>query len=568
MKKYWIVLGITTLLFSCESVLEKNDLDGLNEQVWEDPELATLYLNRLYGEILPGFGGMASMSDETDGATTYMYGRLTTSGAGIALLNDYTKIRNLNTLFVEMDRAPDYEEKGLIEGQAYFLRAWVYFNLVKQLGGVPIVLEPQDPGQPNELYVTRDPTAATFEQVFADLDRAAERLPAQWPASDAGRITRGAALALKGRALLYWASPQFNPGNDAQRWQAAYEANKQALTELEQANHGLFPDFANLWFTEVSDGNPEAIFVKRFQRPEITHGFEGTSRPRNLTEGSGNGNRPTWDLVQAFPMANGLPIDDPNSGYDEDYYWKNRDPRFYATIVYNGAVWELANAEGVQSGRQQWTYQGAETPVNSSSTGFFNRKAVNVMLTPALSKDSDMDWIEIRFAEVMMNFAEAANEVGQGEEALTQLKRLRERAGIEPGADGNYGLAAGMSRDELFEIIVQERQVEFAFEAKRYWDLRRWRMFDRLNGTRRKGLRTTLKSGITRSQFEAIRDTVDLDNNYTLYFEDQEYNLDTQQEIAIPDSYYFDPISPSDIQKNPELEQTIGWDGGTFDPLQ
>lgn len=175
-------------------------------------------------------------------------------------------------------------------------------------------------------------------------------------------------------------------------------------------------------------------------------------------------------MVESYPMINGKGIHDPESGYDPVIYWENRDPRFKTTIAYNGCLWELSG----KTGRKQWTYVGAE--VQPSASGFYCRKAINTSYTPYFAERSSTDWIELRYAEVLLNYAECAAESGKTEEAYGVLKEIRKRAGILPGNDGMYGLATGMNSGELVKAVLFERKIEFAYEGKRYWDLRRRRL--------------------------------------------------------------------------------------------
>ena len=165
-----------------------------------------------------------------------------------------------------------------------------------------------------------------------------------------------------------------------------------------------------------------------------------------------------------------------------------------------------------------------------------------------------------------MNLAEAANAIGNTQEAYDQIIALRARAGIDAGA-GLYGLDPGMTRQQMQDVIMLERRIEFAFEAKRFWDLRRNMLFEsQLNGTRRHGVRIALKAPV--ADWLLVRDTVDLDSTYANYFDTQVTLLDTQSNINWQPNYYFFAIPPNQLQTNSRLAQTVGWAGGTFDPLQ
>jgi hypothetical protein len=246
------------------------------------------------------------------------------------------------------------EAKTTMLAQAYFLRGYQYFKLVQMYGGVPYVTYPQD-WVTEDLYVPRNKTSECFDLIAKDLDSAAlapAELIATQAGSDRGRITRYAALGMKGRVLLYWASPQFvGPSTPAAevtaRWERAYQANKKAYDEMIASGHALFGTFGNV-LTDEGGANKELIMIRSYGTTGYYNSFENTSRPQS--QGQGGSYQPTWNLVQAFPMADGTPIAQ-SSTYDSVLYFKNRDPRFYATIAYNGAVWPL----GGQNNLRVWT---------------------------------------------------------------------------------------------------------------------------------------------------------------------------------------------------------------------
>jgi hypothetical protein len=175
----------------------------------------------------------------------------------------------------------------------------------------------------------------------------------------------------------------------------------------------------------------------------------------------------------------------------------------------------------------------------------------------------------MRYAEVLLNLAETANATDRRQEAYNQITAIRQRAGINPGFDGLYGLEPNMNREQMVDAIMRERQIEFAFENKRYWDLRRRNLFkEKLNGTRRHGLRINF-TGSDHDQFISARDTMSLDYMYDNYFEGEIVSVDQEQAINYPQpKYNFFAIPTSVLQRSPEVEQTMGWQNGTFDPLQ
>jgi starch-binding outer membrane protein, SusD/RagB family len=464
--------------------------------------------------------------------------------------------------------------KKQLMAQVAFFRAYRYFDLVQLYGGVPMVLEPlEGVGQAakEEAAIPRSSTSESIALIVKDLDYSIANLPGKWTnTNDWGRITSGAAAGFKGRILLHWASPQFAPSDLPARWQAAYDANKQAIALLSANGFKLHNSFSDLWFQEAN--NPEAVWVTCYNNKvgdqiNKNQTWDNNTRPSYLGTGSGS-NQPTWEIVEAFPMKDGKNVTEKGSGYDKQLFYKNRDPRFNQTIGYNGATWHING----NANYRLWTYfvNNKTIEQKATNTGFYCRKAIDPNLATGAVANSGTDWIEMRYAEVLLNFAEAACGVNKLDEAYAQLREIRKRAGIEAGADGNYGLDPDMSRSELFEAILLERQVELAFEGKRFWDLRRWKQFEtKLNGKRRTGVTINLKTtAISAAEFAAKRDGMNLDSAYRQYFEIVPKSLDTKYTINWKPEYYFFAIPSTALTNNPKLEQNIGWPSGTFDPLK
>lgn len=583
----FISAGLLLLTAACSKVLDKRDLGSLQgEMIFNDSVLARTYLDYLYEQNIPTWGGSwgssSNLSDESYGESKYFEGSLQVSDVGdfgtkIDANNNWGKLRAINLFLQEIDKgtlSPAW--KATLKGQAYFLRAWRYFELIKLYGGVPLILVQQEAvGQDakDEAYVPRNKTSECIAQILKDLDAAQSALPARWPGSaDWGRITSAAAAALKGRVLLYWASPEFNPADLADRWQAAYDACKAAKTLLSSNGYALHSSFSQMWFTEVN--NPEAVFVTCFNnvsgdQVKKNNGYDNSTRP-SINGTAGGSNQPSKELVDAFPMKDGKQITASSEKYPYDpvLFYKNRDPRFNNTIAFNGVNWPLNGVTGYKI----WTYfEGSKSTElgKASNTSFYCRKAIDPATATGDVQYSGTDWMEIRYAEVLLNLAEAANGVNKPAEAYDELKAIRQRAGIEAGDDNMYGLAAGMTRADLFNAILDERLYEFAFEGKRFWDLRRWKLFEtKLNGKKRTGLIIKLKTDvISAADFKAQRDTVNLDRAYTNYFTIETKIMDTKYAIGWKPEYYYFPIPKSALDNNPKLIQNIGW-GGSFDPVQ
>lgn len=605
--KLFIKLSIACLFImiwgSCKKVLDKQDLKTIpGELIFNDSTLAVLNVNYIYSQNLPNWGGESGgsvsgsagqLSDEVSGESKFFEGTLTNNdvtdiGTALDPNNNYGKIRSINDFLRDIETGTiPAATKNRFKAQVLFFRAYRYFDLVRLYGGVPLVLTSLPAigeDAKNEGKLPRNSTTECMKQIIADLDTAIKYLPGRWndPASNWGRITSGGAAAFKGRVLLTYASPQFNPGDLQTRWKDAYDANLQAYTLLVASGFGLNSSYENMWFPGSETANPEAVLVTGYNnstgdQTRKNNSYDRATRPSYLGTGGGS-NQPTWQMVKAYPMKDGKkPGTSAKYVYADQQFYKNRDPRFNATIAFNGATWRING----NANYKLWTYFAANKTVEqkASGTGFYCRKAID----PVVSAGNDLyvgtDWLEIRFAEVLLNLAESAvgiNKLNAADESYKGLIDVRKRAGIEAGADNLYGLTAGMSRAQLFTALLYERQIEFAFEGKRFWDLRRWKLIEStLNGKRRTKMQINLKTGAnipTAADFAnpaspKFRDVTDIDVAYSTYFELVESNLDTKYAINWKPEYYFFGIPAGSIANNPNLTQTNLW-GGSFDPLK
>jgi starch-binding outer membrane protein, SusD/RagB family len=594
-------LLLVCILCACKKdFFDLKDQNGIDSRIWDNEGPVNLFLNRTYDLVMPTWpipGSIHNTSDELNNASKeFLYGTLTENSVqDIGTGNDITKnryfdIRRCNVAIDGMNEGSLPEDvKNKLKGQFFFLRAFVYFRLVSLYGGVPLILHPQDLSG-DDLNVPRAKTSECIAAIVNDLDSAAAYLPASWGASDIGRITKAAAYAFKGKVLLYWASPQFNPTNITSRWETAYAACKQAYDTCVANGYALFGSYANIFITE---DNKEVILVRKHDAVSINPGrgtnSEYITRPFSESAGGGGSNQPTLNLVLAYTMSNGLPLSHDSSKYDTAQFWKNRDPRFDMTIAYNGASWPLSG----KSLRKQWQYKGVvDEPANTINTGFYCKRICNPSLgaSQALYNSNSgggngMDWIEMRFAEVIMNLAECANETGKLTEAKDMVRLIRKRAGIVQG-DYDYGLKVATDMQEMRRLILNERQVEFAIEGKRYWDLRRTRNYGLIFS--RFEMRWVPKppyyAGVTRTgalpgdifldkaDVNGVkpRDTANLNNIavYNAMFNREYGTIEGNNVISIPEKYYFYALPTFFSQATYTMAQTKGWAGGTFDPLQ
>jgi len=409
--------------------------------------------------------------------------------------NYYAAIRNTNNFIVYINRVPLKEllpngasAKAAYRSEARFLRARLYFELVKRYGGVPLIGN-AIPQITDNVQLPRNTFAECIDYIVSECNdiRDSLRTQAMVGNADYGRVTRSAAMALKARTLLYAASPLFNGGNistspltgytssDVNRWKLAADAAKDIIN---LGSYSLMPSFTSVFVTQEAPvgANTENIF---WRQDGFNRNVENNNAPVGYVAAGGRGiTSPTQNLVDAFPMSNGKPITDPTSGYDLSNPYNNRDPRLKATIFYNGSLW---------LNRQVETFDGGlDKPggtIQQTKTGYYMRKFMGpfetVTTNPPAYYDVVHDWVYFRYAEVLLNYAEALNEfAGPDSEVNNVLVALRKRAGIVAGADNLYGLKASVSQEEMRQAIRSERRIELAFEEHRYWDIRRWKIAD------------------------------------------------------------------------------------------
>lgn len=566
MKKIQLVsLLCIGLLSGCTSVLDKEDFGGITPgDVWQNEKMVEALVSDIHGNLMPEWPVSGSASDEAGNGSVGLNAIL----RGTATIDEkkdgpwsYDHIEKINFFLSNVENT-DFEQKEQWKGQALFWRAWCYFGMVNTYGGVPLILEPQNPLDTESLFKSRNSTTECFAQILKDLDDAIAKLPAQWDAANYGRIDQCAVKAYKGRVMLTMASPLFNPQNDPAKWEAAYQANKEALEFARAQGKALYPKYGDIWYDER---NEEVIMVNQFYNPD--HRFHQYNiRPIQITKDGAGEDCPGNALVFAYPMKDGSSFDAGKPGAIETL-WKDRDDRFYATIFYNGAVYPSAD---FKPGEHMWLGSTADGgnitqllygEANLHRIPFYRLKGLDKTLTKQTVYEATTDWVEIRFAEVLMNYGEAANELGKSDEALQVLYNIRKRAGILPGSDNHYGIKAN-SKETIREAYQKERFVEFAFEGKRWDDIRRWRAFDILNNQKtRYTLKYTLKEGAPLPEITQSIEDIYQNFDVKVVEDSPGYNYDVKE------SYYFYAIPRKHLERNSNLEQNNNW-GGTFDPLK
>lgn len=581
---YILAMLITLFLTNSCNTLDLEDIYDYNaELVWNDESLVNAYMANLYANV---FGNWEPSLDQASlqlSGIVFYPDRINITNNEYKQW-DYVKIRLINESILNVTNGtlPQEIKSGII-AQAMFLRAYVYFKMVVYHGGVPYITVPQDKDK-DDLYVKRNSTKECFDLIIKDLDESIRLLPERIPStsSNFGKIDGCFAAAFKAKVLLYKASPQFNPNNrwNNTYWQEAYSANEAAYNKLRNLGYALTNDYGDIFLVERGS---EVVFSVINTYPNKVANWDYGVRPGSESRGNAWAS-PTWEFIKEFPMKDGKRYNDPTGKYftpDEAFlqnYWKNRDPRFDKSIVWNASVYEVSNKKG---NRQYMSLGvahvlddfGVNPKAGTNSTnldnysGFFIRKGSDLSLLQSEVQQYDIDYIVMRFAEVMLNYAETANEVGKSDIALSILKEIRKRVGIEVGEDGNYGITA-TTREEIREAILTERNIEFCFEGHAFWDLRRLRMLDRLDGKTKHGVESIAlnSDGTEMSIFEAktkagINELTEKDFKYSVL----QIPFTGVRVMSLPEKYYFFPITQSVIDLNNKIEQNNNW-GGTFNP--
>lgn len=428
---------------------------------------------------------------------------------------DYGKIRRVNYFLKNFPAyKSNFQNTVLADawmGEAHFIRAYCYFAMVKRYGGVPILREPQEyVGDIESLKVPRDTEKACYDFIAEDLDEAFRLLPDNEEILGKGRATKYAALALKSRAMLYagsiarYGTVDLNGlvGIDKALANDYFELAYKAVKELEKSkrfslyrkNSDKEKNFAELFLAEDS---PENIFCKYFQRNVNAHGWDVYFVPYQYRgNGFSSNMNPTLEFVEMFEHKDGTPANFAERAKDTYFddpseLFQNMDARFGGSIIYPNAIFiqkgliiedgsKKENAtnyeEAVYTANDGQVYhivgKSGSGNYSGNMTGFFMRKYLNENMpqSEVIENYSEQHWIEFRYAEALLNGAEAAVEMGQHlDDALLWINDIRSRANIKQ-----------LSLSDLtVDKVRHERRIELAFENHTYWDLRRWRIADK-----------------------------------------------------------------------------------------
>lgn len=542
MKKIITILLAATTCFSCRKVLDLQPQNAFSQQtVWSDPNLALTYVNQIYRDGVlaykdAGFGWGAQTDELFSNfgwahETQYVQGQATPDNQASSTPVNYSYsinfwpvlykvVKETNLFFQNIGHVDTTANSALIsrmKGEVYFLRALTYFELLKRFGGVPLI---------TKVYTTDDKafdaSRASWDEtanfILSDINQALALLPLSYRNSgDVGRATVGAALALKSRLLLYQASPYYNTSNDMAKWKAAQDAAKAVIDMPQYSLYGTGTTYGKI-FTDFF--NPEVILARMFSgqvqedryntvyRDLSPNGYNGYSAYNVLEQ-----------MVEDFEMADGTGFSWSNPTQAANPY-ANRDPRFYADILYNGAPFQGRAAQFYKGGLD--SKESPLSPWNASKTGYTIRKMVDESFNFNVQPYSTSQWIVFRLSEIYLNYAEACAQLGNTAEALKYLNLIRERAGM-PDVDAT----------NLLTKIQHERRIELCFEGHRYFDIRRWGIAD-----------IGSKNGLG----IIITPTSSANTSFT-------YQVQTiEQRVWVPSFYYY-PIPRTEIQKDPAITQ-------------
>lgn len=544
-----VLLLSAAALSSCDTLNKEPSSAYSNETVWQDPSLATAFANQAYDLLPYGFQRMSwrilpysYMSDESHSRESIStIGRIVQGTYGpsyMGPMNIWTNpdgsdrshwepISQANKLLANIqDSQISQALKDRLIAEMRVLRAYSYFKLISTFGGVPLITEPFSLG--DNFEVSRSSYDEVMSFIVTEINEAMGALPLEYDADNKGRLTRGAAMAIKARALLFAASELNNSENDRQKWQAAADAAK-AVIDLNQyalhdnyktlfmAGQGGYSTEEFIWGRPTNIDSEEEVLVERFLFPNGEAGFGHV--------------HPLQGLVDAFEMESGV-LPENSLEYDPQNPYVNRDPRFYDTILYNGAPFKGREIETFTPGGLD-TGDGPESPWNATQTGYYVRKFIDESecgCNSNASGSSSPTWPWFRYGEVLLNYAEASYHLGNEATAREYVNKVRSR----PSVDMPDVTASGQ---ELLDAIRHERQVELVFEGHRFFDARRWK--------------------IATEVFDGWYKAMDIHKDPETG--ELTYTVENFRQANFEEKHYLAPIPQLAIDRNSQLEQNPGY---------
>ncbi|MBD2700489.1 RagB/SusD family nutrient uptake outer membrane protein [Spirosoma sp. BT702] len=545
MKKILILILLTTFFTACsEAVLDVAPTDQLTEETtWASPQTAGLFLNDIYNSLnagpwsavyqnLPTELSVDPLDNFSDNAT---YGPL--GGALSASLFDtgsygpsndifkpnwakmYANIRKCN-LFISRITASTFDDatKKSLVAQARFLRAYFYKSLIDLYGGVPLITKVLDRNSGEDIQYPRNSYAECVAFIQKECTEATIDLPAKIAdKKDLGRATKGAALALKGELELY-----------AGKWADAVATH----TEIMQSKqYDLFPDYAGLFYSQ-NENNQEVLFDIQFAPIVKQRNINQYWGVVEAASGAGWGAvDPTQNLIDDYEFADGKTSAEGSPLYDPQNPYKNRTKRFYASIIYDGSIWRgkpVYTRLGIANNANQINVVGKAG--NTGRTGYFTKKLQDSTFQSTPTNLDGTNVIIFRYAEVLLNYAEAKNELsGPDQTVYDAINKVRNRAGLP-------NLPTGLTQEQMRQRIRRERRVELAFEGKRLFDLLRWRIAEQVFSQPIYGMKIEEKAG-------------------KLVYE----RVEVRKVKFVASKNYLMPIPQDVIAQNPKITQNPGY---------
>lgn len=481
MKKLFLALSLIGVLGACNKYLDMTPTDSISDKVmWANTQSAEYAVNSIYSYAYDIFAVWPSSVGMTEAFTDeFKYGsyvnfamclipsqvayggtNLTNSfvsvylGCWSSLYNAVRRtneaISNLRTLGTGMPEA----DRTRLEGELRLMRGWLYFELMKRYREIIIYDEDLSKISVDKALSTE---AEGWDFIWKDLDFASRNLPEK--AAAKGRLDKGVALALITRSMLY-------AGN--------YDKVIAAADELAQLGYALMDDYGQAFTQSVTAGNTETILQYTFSYADgVTHDFDFYYTPggdyKLVGQQGGGYGTPTQEMVESYELATGgFPNWSPWHGETTaEPPYALLEPRFQASILYNGAAWKGRTIEPYVGGTDGWCQWNKEPkPEGRTTTGYFLRKFVDETHDLADRGQSVQHFVLIRYAEALLNKAEACYRNGDTQGANDAVKAIRTRVGLP---------YTNKSGDALWQAIRQERKVELAFEDDWYWSLRRWK---------------------------------------------------------------------------------------------
>ena len=541
MKKYLILVMLMITVFGCDKeFLERAPLDKIpSDLVFEDKGLLEAYLYRTYSYLPQGFGDVSkgygfryvlgSITDESRAKSGWIRSNRiiapglmsATNGNDNGLdnwANLYQGIRRANNIIGSLETSSlDDDYKTRIASEARYIRAWLYFDLTRRYGNVPLIKKSQT--LDDDLLVSQTPRAEVYNFVDEELDAIAANIPLKEDITSAevGRINRETVWSLSSRVNLF-----------AENYAKAAASANSVINS--PSGFVLNPNLDELF--QSDGGDAEVIFEILNVVPFKGHNFDALNLPFSYRTVWSSQTDPTQELVDAFEMAaTGLPITDIASGYDANNPYDGRDKRFYSTVIYNGAMLKgRAVDTSFPNGADRTALTGLHT-----ITGYYIKKFIDESIPagPDLG-ESDTSWKEFRLGEILLNYAEAQNEAsGPDSGVYDAINRVRTRAGLPD-------LPAGLSKEAMRDRIIHERRVELAFENHRWFDLIRW-------GKSEEVLNDKVFTGINVTEAGAGAFTY------------ATFSITNRPKQVFLPKHYLMPIPQSEIDKNPNLVQNPGY---------